>query len=327
MKLLRLLTRIYRRLTSNSNLPRTSIACLMFHRIAEVKEEEIGPYPAITISPKAFEAIIAFFSKHFRAMALPDLVTHLANRQPLPSNTFAVTFDDGFVDTWSVAKPILENYGVPATVYVTTGYIGGDVFPYEFELADVIASRDGVHCHWDGCEYHWDFKNTQDRERCYTKIKRIGKPYSYALRRDLMTKVLGENELPKSQGSLFMNWRQVIELSQSPLITIGAHSHRHVLLPSLTQEAARDEIESSKNILQAKLGAPVHHFSYPYGASNLTVQSIVQNCGFTSGVGGKPGGINPRSFDCFAIPRIELRKPPSPNHQTIPEVIHACGYS
>jgi peptidoglycan/xylan/chitin deacetylase (PgdA/CDA1 family) len=322
-----MLRRIYRRLASNRSLPRTSIACLMFHRIAEVKEEEIGPYPAITISPQAFEDIIAFFSKHFRAMALPDLVTHLATRTPLPANTFAVTFDDGFVDTWSVAKPILEKFEVPATVYVTTGYIGGEVFPYEFELADLIASRDGVHFNWDGGEYCWDFKNTQDRERCYAEIKRIGKPYSYPLRRDLMTKILGESELPKAKGSLFMNWRQVIELSQSPLITIGAHTHRHVLLPSLTHEAARDEINSSKNILQAKLEGPVHHFSYPYGASDQRIQSIVQSCGFTSAVGGKPGGIYPQFFECFAIPRIELKEPLSPNLHTIPEVIHACGFS
>jgi peptidoglycan/xylan/chitin deacetylase (PgdA/CDA1 family) len=299
----------------------------MFHRIAEVKEEEVGPYPAITISPKTFEDIIAFFSKHFRAMALPELVSHLADGKPLPPNTFAVTFDDGFADNWSVAKPILENYEVPATIYVTTGYIDGEVFPYEFELADLIASRDAVHFHWDSCEYHWDFKNTQDREQCYTEIKRIGKPYSYALRRALMNKVLGASELPKAQGSLFMNWQQVIELSQSPLITIGAHTHRHVLLPSLTPEDVCDEIDSSKDILQAKLGGPVHHFSYPYGASNLTVQAIVQNSGFTSAVGGKPGGIYPQSFECFAIPRIELRAPPSPNLHTIPEVIQSCGYS
>jgi len=322
-----MLSRIYRRLTSNGSLPRTSIACLMFHRIAEVKEEEIGPYPAITISPSVFEDIIAFFSKHFRAMALPDLVTHLANRTPPPSNTFVVTFDDGFVDTWSVAKPILENYEVPATVYVTTGYIGGEVFPYEFELADLIASRDRVHFHWDGCEYHWDFKNKQDRERCYTEIKRIGKPYSYALRKELMARVLGENDLPKSQGSLFMNWQQVAELSQSPLITIGAHTHRHPLLPLLRSEEAFDEIESSKNLLESKLGFPVHHFSYPYGASNLTVQSLVQTCGFTSAVGGKPGGINPSSFDRFAISRIEIKEPIPLNLHTIPEVMQSCGYS
>lgn len=283
-----MLRRIYHRLTSNSGVARTSIACLMFHRVAEVKETEIGSYQANTISPTAFEAIIAFFPKHFHAMALPDFVTDLATGKPPPSNSFAVTFDDGFVDTWSVAKPILENYAVPATVYVTTGFIGGEVFPYEFELADLIASRDGVRFHWEGCEYRWDLRNKKDRERCYTEIKRIGKPYSHALRRDLMTKVFGKSEPVSSKRSLFMNWRQVIELSQSPLITIGAHTHRHVLLPSLTHKDARDEIDSSKNILQAKLGRPVHHFSYPYGASNLTVQSIVRNCGFTSAVGGRP---------------------------------------
>jgi len=299
----------------------------MFHRIAEIEEEEIGPYPKISISPATFEAIIAFCSEEFHALALPDLVAHLADGESLPPNTFAVTFDDGFLDTWAVAKPILETYGVPATVYVTTGYIDEEVVPYEFQLANLIASRDGVHFHWDGCEYHWDFKNKQDRERCYAEIKRIGKPYCYALRKELMARVLGENELPKSQGSLFMNWQQVAELSQSPLITIGAHTHRHLLLPLLTSEMVFDEIGSSKTILESKLGFPVHHFSYPYGASDQRIQSIVQSCGFASAVGGKPGGINPRSVDCFAIPRIELREPLSPNHQTLTEVIHACGYS
>ena len=322
-----MLTSLYRRLTSNERLSRPSIACLTFHRIAEVKEEEIGPYPAITISPSAFEAIIAFFSKYFRAMAFPELVTQLANREPLPSNAFAVTFDDGFVDTWSVAKPILENYGVPATVFVTTGFISGEIYPYEFELADTIAFRDGLHFHWDGFDYHWDFKSKGDRERCYAEIKRIGKPYPYSLRRDLMTTVLEGHEPLSQKRALYMNWRQVVELSRCSFVTIGAHTHRHVLLPSLTQEAARDEIDSSKNILQAKLGTPINHFSYPYGASNRTVKSLVQNCGFTSAVGGRPGGVDPGSVDCFAIPRLELREAPSPNHQTIREVVHACAYS
>ena len=321
-----MLKRIYRRLTAHRRLPKTSIVCLMFHRISEVKETEIGAYPKNSISPSTFEAIIAFFSKHFRVMALPDLVTHLVSRQSLPSSTFAVTFDDGFIDNWSIAKPILEKYEVPATVYVTTGYIGGEVFPYEIELADFIATQDSVHFHWDDREYHWDFKNRRDRERCYTDIKRLGKPYSFALRKDLMTRVIGEGEPLCSKRSLFMNWDQVIDLAQSPLITIGAHAHRHVLLPSLTQEDVWDEINSSKNILQAKLGNPVYHFSYPYGASNLAIQSIVRDSGFTSAVGGKPGGIYPQAFDCFAIPRIELREPPSPNHRTIPEVLQACGY-
>jgi peptidoglycan/xylan/chitin deacetylase (PgdA/CDA1 family) len=321
-----MLRRIYRRLTSNSSLPRTSIVCLMFHRIAEVKEEEIGSYPKNSISPSTFEAIIAFFSERFHALSLPDLVAHLADGESLPPNTFAVTFDDGFLDTWSVAKPILESYEVPATVYVTTGYVGGEVSPYEFELANVIASRNGVHFHWEGCEYHWDFKNKQDRERCFVEIKRMGKPYPYTLRRALMTKVFGEGKPPNFPEPLYMNWPQVVDLSQSPLFTIGAHTHRHVLLPSQTSEEVFNEIDSSKKILESKLGFPIQHFAYPYGSSSPTIRSVVQCCKFASAVGTKPEGINPETVDCFAIPRIELKNPIAPNLQTIQEVIHACGY-
>jgi len=88
-----------------------------------------------------------------------------------------------------------------------------------------------------------------------------------------------------------------------------------------------NEIDSSKKILESKLGFPIQHFSPPYGGSSPTIRSVVQYCKFASAVGGKPGGINPETVDCFAIPRIELKNPISPNLQTIPEVIHACGYS
>ncbi len=311
-------------LLSKLKISGPSLFCLMFHRIAEVKDDEIGPYPAISIPPSTFEAIIAFCSERFHVLALPDVVAHLEAGEPLPPNSFIVTFDDGFSDTLATALPILETYEVPATVYVTTGFMDEEVTPYEFQLANAICSQDRVHFQWQDREYYWKFREKQDREQCYLQIKRMGKSYSYPLRQELMVTVLGDDARPKPQKPLFMNWQEVVALSRSSLITIGAHTHRHLLLPSLDPEEARQEIQSSKTLLESNLGLPVHHFSYPYGSLNPKIKTMVQICGYKSAVGGRPGGINPASVDRFAIPRIEIKQRPSQHLQTIPQIVQAC---
>ncbi len=164
------------RLVSKLFTVRPSLICLLFHRIAEVKDDEIGPNPAISISPSTFETIIAYYSERFHALALPEAMAHLESGEPLPQNSFIVTFDDGFSDTWTTALPILEQYAIPATAYVTTGFIEEEVIPYEFQLADAISSTEGLHFQWKGCEYHWDFRDKNDREHFYIQIKQMGNP-------------------------------------------------------------------------------------------------------------------------------------------------------
>lgn len=89
-----------------------------FHRVNEVNAGD-----ALTVSPGEFEAYCDFFIRHFEVIPLGDLVARLESGQDV-GGTLAITFDDGYLDNREVAAPILRALGLPATFFITTGFVG-----------------------------------------------------------------------------------------------------------------------------------------------------------------------------------------------------------
>ena len=300
--------------------------CLLFHRIIEVGDDEIGPDANCSINPKDFESLILELSKNFYPFSLQELVTRVMIKQPLPKDVFVVTFDDGYYDTWEIAYPILAKYNVPATVYVTTGFVNNVIMSCEYQLAEWLKRQDDVHFEWEGKTYRWEFQNHEDRKACYLAVKKLIKPITPSRRRELLSRVIRDDAIHTTYNDLFMKWDHVIELGHSPLITIGAHTHTHPLLTSLSSQEMVAEIESSKNILEEKLGVSVNHFSYPYGAVDEEIKNHLRMSRFISGVTTVPKGISNYGLDVMAIPRIEIRGEKLVGSRTLPELIERCGY-
>jgi peptidoglycan/xylan/chitin deacetylase (PgdA/CDA1 family) len=100
------------------------IPVLLYHSVSD------DPSPATA----SFAVSLAMFDRHLdqvvegehHALSVSQLVDTLARREPLPSRPVVITFDDGFADTLEVAAPRLLSRRLPATVYLTTGYLAGD---------------------------------------------------------------------------------------------------------------------------------------------------------------------------------------------------------
>ena len=73
----------------------------------------------------AFAAFCDFFRRHFEIVTLHELVRRLQAREPI-DGLLAITFDDGYRDNLELAEPVLRQLGLPATFFVTTGYVGTD---------------------------------------------------------------------------------------------------------------------------------------------------------------------------------------------------------
>jgi peptidoglycan/xylan/chitin deacetylase (PgdA/CDA1 family) len=104
-------------------------------------------------------------------------------------------------------------------------------------------------------------------------------------------------------GDAYLTWQQVRQLDQSGLITIAAHTVNHRNLASLSAADQEYEIITGKHLLEAKLGHPVRHFAYPYGAFNNVTLKIVQKAGFTSAVTTIPGSLQPAN-SAFQLLRV-----------------------
>ncbi len=91
---------------------------LLYHRVATVKED---PH-LLCVSPENFRAQIKFLKENFKIIPLVKLVQDVREGK-VEKNSIVITFDDGYVDNLYNALPILEEFKVPATIFLTTGYI------------------------------------------------------------------------------------------------------------------------------------------------------------------------------------------------------------
>ena len=116
-------------------LLRSSAVAVAFHRVRDTNRAD-----GLTVGVRMFEEYCRFFQRHFRVVRLQSLVEKLERGLPL-NRELAITFDDGYLDNYENAAPVLERLSLPATFFVVTQWIGTDVVPW-----------------WDGAEgvrYPW----------------------------------------------------------------------------------------------------------------------------------------------------------------------------
>src|SRR5436309_3311860 len=93
---------------------------LMYHRIGVPDADD--PW-ALAVSPDHFAQQLDALRRHRQVISLKELVSRLSERD-LPIDSAVITFDDGYADNLHVAKPLLEQHKLPATVFVTAGAVG-----------------------------------------------------------------------------------------------------------------------------------------------------------------------------------------------------------
>lgn len=107
------------------------------------------------------------------------------------------------------------------------------------------------------------------------------------------------------ETSIYLHWSQIQEMASSGNIVFGSHTRQHKWLPGQNMETLSNEIVESKRILEEKLGTKVNWFSYPYGASDGQVRSIVQKANYLGAVTTLPGEWNSQS-EIYSLRRVKI---------------------
>lgn len=101
-----------------------------FHRVNDILPDDDG----LTCGAEKFESFCTFFRRYFRVVPLSQQIAGCRGGADL-GGTLSITFDDGYLDNFEVAAPILKRLGLPATFFVTTGFIGSlTIPPWDREL-------------------------------------------------------------------------------------------------------------------------------------------------------------------------------------------------
>lgn len=233
---------------------------LYYHR---VNDEQDPFFPAI--STKLFEQEMQFAAKHYKVVSLRDLLTHLGDAAD--GDVLAVTFDDGYRDNYENAFPILHRYGLPATVFLTTGCMDSGE-PLWFErLAHALRTtlRDFVDVEIDLPRRFWT-RTEAERLAAQNSIFGLLRGLDDAERRRWLDNIFHQLEVVDygSRKDKMLTWDQV-RLMHKHGIDFGGHTVSHPFLSRMTQDQAIWEVSECKRRIEEELQTEVAHFAYPNG--------------------------------------------------------------
>lgn len=292
-------------------LGRNKLSIVIYHQV--MKEHD----PMRPSEPDAdrFRWQMALLKKYFTPLALPEAIT-LLKQGKLPPNAVCVTFDDGYLNNLQVAQPILAEFGIPATVYVATGFSHGqnmwndrliDLFSTQEVKEFSLAALGKTSCQVDD----WESR----RMLAYSLIPDI-KYLDYQERQKIIDALYTENNVAEKCARM-MTPEQIVELSQRN-IDIGAHTVDHPILCSHSLEEQEAQIRKSKETLESTLGKPVVGFAYPNGKIKADYSQdsveIVKSLGFQYAVSTN-WGISDGQSDVYQLNRfIPWDKTPTKFH-------------
>ena len=239
----------------------------------------VAMYHAVVASPlrvpdwccldvERFAAQMAHLSANYEIVPLETVPRRLGEPgRGRPS--IAITFDDGFLNNWEVAWPVLREARIPATIFLVTGLIGTSDTLWWCRLHHAIEDTNVTALEWN--EVRYDMTSTTARANASKALQAAMK----GLSRDRLRLELGaiaaalgvDIETPLSRSSPFhmLDWSAVAEMTGSGLIDVGAHTDSHAILSLLTPEEQRREIDQSISRIEEVTGRPCRLFAYPNG--------------------------------------------------------------
>lgn len=246
------------------------------------------------VAQNVFLKQMRHLKKHYHVLSMDSLLDILKSGKPIPPRAIVLHFDDANRNHYSVTFPILKQWGLCGTFYVSTAFVE-EARPFWWEELEYMVEK----------APHFSRKKKTLRELA-ARFKEL----SFAQREELLLSVRQETGLFQFPAELFqeecgcLSPGQMVEMERGGM-TFGAHTVHHAVLTCETQATQRLEIVEAKRALE-NWGLRADHFCYPNGGAkdfDASTKNIVREAGFQSGATALEGMCDIRS-DLYALPRV-----------------------
>jgi peptidoglycan/xylan/chitin deacetylase (PgdA/CDA1 family) len=300
---------------------------LLYHRVTRLETDPQW----LTVPPATFDEQLDMLRRNWPVMPLTKLVAAL-RENALPKRSVVVTFDDGYADNLHEAKPLLEKHALPATVFVSSGFVGRREEFFWDELDRLLLHSPTLpeRLEWPGLA-GWSFGSSRCENRPVWNVLHADSPDARHEAYRMLCPIFAHAD-PETRRRWLDGLRawagttpdgreshrtvtpdELQRLAAGNLIEIGAHTVHHPRLASLPLDAQRREMRDGKLALESIIDRPVTTFSYPFGGpGDYTADTarLAGENGFTAACANFGGSVR-RGADPFQLNRVLVRDWPA----------------
>jgi peptidoglycan/xylan/chitin deacetylase (PgdA/CDA1 family) len=264
---------------------------LMYHRVLPRAEvESTFVQPGMYVTSETFERHLQFLSAHFELLTFRELLAKWdCGDWNDHARYCAITFDDGWIDNYRYAFPLLRRHGAPATIFLPTDLVGSDARLWFDRLAGALCRRrEGTPDQWNAAIERAKFLSDAERD-------------------DLIDGLEAHTGRADAAGRRFMNWNEVEEMSRHG-VAFGSHTKSHANLTRLSGAALEAELREPLDVLRAHPINYVPVLAYPNGNCNREVARAAQAAGYRAAVTVRRGLERSFPLDRFRLKRIGVHE-------------------
>jgi len=250
------------------------IIILLYHKV----DYKASPFFGVAVRPDVFEKQIRFFKKYYNIVDLTELERLDRGSSACSRDLIVLTFDDGYRDNYTRAFAILKKYDVPATIFLTTNYIGSYQLLWHDRLSWILYTaaavpdrkrliRSGLSMEIISNVERFFVFDSSNRINALRVLAAMLKGFMAKEREDTLDRLAKACSItiwPVKEFRPMLSWDEIRDMAAHG-ISFGSHTMSHPVLSAIPTSEARREILESKNIIEDQIQKPVTTFAYPYG--------------------------------------------------------------
>lgn len=278
-------------------------AVLLYHRVDDRRD----PYSS-AVPVHVFDAQMSYLASNFNVISLSQLLDRVAQGVGVEPRTVAITFDDGYRDNYVYAHAILKKYGLPAALFVATGYTDTSRRMWNDRIAGAIQHTDRKAIKVELPAETLSLPLDSERSKLASmvlvleKLKSLPEIENQLIVDGIVQQLGGLNTLT---DRLMLSWSELREMAGS-VWEIGSHTVEHRILTKISHAEIQGELANSKETLEQHLQIPITLFAYPNGKEpdfDKTTRELVRSAGYRAALT-TLDGVNREGIDPFEIRRI-----------------------
>lgn len=264
-------------------LHRDALLVLNYHRVGNAEET---PYDSGTFGPTAeqFDWQLGYLKSRFQCVGLDEAVSMITGNVAM-RQSLLITFDDGYLDNYEIAFPMLRSHGMQATFFLPTSFIATRRVPWWDTIAYIVKhSRKNSFkiTYPQAAEFQ---VNKTEPSATVFQLLSFCVHHSTTDYSPLIEQLENECDCARPNGSserCFLNWDEAREM-QAAGMSFGSHTHNHEVLSGLALDRQLGELTESRAILERELGRTIDTLAYPVGQPytfNSDTLAAVEHAGY-----------------------------------------------